>query len=164
MRKHTPVAYLNHFPMKAITEGHINCAVMFSWGSEILCNDEFKNLKTSYSACAALAQSLQVELAKIRGTLCRRYLQPSVFDILGCNSRACNWGDLARTKTPHHEVDTLPFLEVAVFGKGCQTESLLRKSIFWLTYKSKLLGNFQTPTDYLSKLAIAQILGQVRED
>jgi len=108
--------------MKANTERHINCAAMFSWGSENFCKDKCKNVKTSYFAYAALAQSFQVELAKIRGTLCRRYLQPSVFDILGCNSRACNWGDLARTKTPHHEVDTLSFLEVAVFGMSCQTE------------------------------------------
>jgi hypothetical protein len=52
-----------------------------------------------------------------------RYRQQFAFSIPGCNGRAGNSDDLARTKTPHHEDDTLSFLEVAAFGKGCQTVS-----------------------------------------
>jgi hypothetical protein len=102
---------------------HIYCVLMLSCGSEILCNDEFKNLKTSYSAYDVLAQSFQAVLAKIRGTLRRRCRQQFAFSIPWCNYRACNSDDLSQTKTLHHEVDNVPYLAVAAFGKGYQTVS-----------------------------------------
>ena len=51
-----------------------------------------------------------------------RYRQQFAFSIPWCNGRAGNSDDLARTKTPHHEVDSVLYLEVAAFGMGGQTE------------------------------------------
>ena len=67
---------------------HICCVLMLSCGSEILCNDEFKNLKTSYSAYAALAQSFQAELTTIPKTLRGRYREQFALDIPKCNAHA----------------------------------------------------------------------------
>ena len=109
--------------MKAITERHINCAAMFSWGSENFRKEKCENLKTSYSAYAALVQSFLAESAKIPSTLRRRYRQQFAFSTPWCNYRADNSDDLYPPRTNHHEVDNVPYLEVAAFGKGCQTVS-----------------------------------------
>jgi hypothetical protein len=61
-----------------------------SRGSENICKDKCKNVKTSYSAYAALVRSFQAESAKIRGTLCKRYRQQFAFSIPWCNDRADN--------------------------------------------------------------------------
>jgi hypothetical protein len=106
---------------------------MFSWGSENIYKDKRKNIKTSYSAYAALAQSFQAESAKIPSTLRRRCRQQFAFSIPWCNCRVCNLGDLSPTRTSRHEVDNVPYLAVAAFGKGCQTVSEHRKSLFGLT-------------------------------
>ena len=84
-------------------------------------NDECKNVKTSYSAYAALVQSFQVESIKTPSTLCMRYRQQFAFSIPWCNGRACNSDDLYLPKTLHHELDNVSSLELAAFGKGCQT-------------------------------------------
>jgi hypothetical protein len=96
---------------------------MFSWGSENFCKDKCQNVKASYSAYAALVRSFQAESAKISSTLRRRYRQQLAFSIPWCNGRADNSDDLYPPKTPLHEVDNVSFLEVAAFGKGCQTVS-----------------------------------------
>jgi hypothetical protein len=69
---------------------HIYCVVMFSWGSENFCKDKCKNVKTPYSAYAALVRSFQAESAKIPSTLRRRYRQQFAFSIPWCNGRAGN--------------------------------------------------------------------------
>jgi hypothetical protein len=94
-----------------------------SRGSENICKDKCDNVKTSYYAYAALVQSFQAESAKIPNTLCKRYRQQFAFSIPWCKGRAGNSGDLYPPKTNHHEVDNVPYLEVAAFGKGCQTVS-----------------------------------------
>ena len=132
-RKNPSVASLNHFPSSAIAIRHIYCVVMLSWGSEKLCKDKSENVKTSYSAYAALVQSFPAELTMFPSTLRRRCLQLSAFAILWCNARVGNSDDPYQTETSHHEVGNVPYLEVAAFGKGCQTVSLLRKSFFGFT-------------------------------
>jgi hypothetical protein len=105
---------------------------MFSWGSENFLEEKCKNVRSSYSDYVALVRSFQAESAKIPSTLRRRYRQQFAFSIPWCNDRADNSDDLYQTETSHHEVGNVPYLEVAAFGKGCQTVSLLRKSLFWL--------------------------------
>jgi hypothetical protein len=101
---------------------HMYCVVMFSWGSENFCKDKCKNVKTSYSAYAALVQSFQAELTTIPKTLRGRYHEQFALDIPKCNDRACNLDDLYQPRTSLHEVDSALYLEVAAFGMGCQTE------------------------------------------
>jgi hypothetical protein len=96
---------------------------MFSWGSENFHKEKCKNVRSSYSDYAALAQSFQAESAKIPSTLRRRYRQQFAFSIPWCNGRADNSDDLYPPKMPRHEVDNVSFLEVVAFGKGCQIVS-----------------------------------------
>jgi len=102
---------------------HMYCVVMFSWGSENFCKNKSINVKTSYSAYAALVQSFQAELTTIPKTLRGRYHEQFALDIPKCNDRACNLDDLYPKEKIHREGDTLFFLEVAVFGMDCQTVS-----------------------------------------
>ena len=48
--------------------------------------------------------------------------QQCAFSIPWCKGRADNSDDLYPPRTAHHEVDNAPYLEVAAFGKDCQTE------------------------------------------
>ena len=66
----------------------------------------------------------------------------AAFDKLQWHDHACNLDDRDQTETSHHEVDNVPYLEVAAFGKGCQTVFQLRRSLFWLTNQPKLIRNF----------------------
>jgi len=99
-----------------------------SRGSENFCKDKCDNVKTSYSAYAASAQSFQAVSAKIRGTLCRRCRQQFAFSIPWCNGRACSWGDLDQIVTSLRASGIFFYRAVVAFGIARLIESLPRKS------------------------------------
>ncbi len=109
--------------MKAITERHINCAAMFSWGSENFRKDKCKNLKTSYSAFAALVQSFQGGQLTFQVIVYERFPRRSSYEILLCNPHAYDSNDQRPWDLVHRAIGNGSGRQVAAFGKGCQTVS-----------------------------------------